>query len=202
MTVLFLDVDGVLNSSRTAIVQKYIKGESYIDSIRRSIDPIAMGMVNRLIKEANLDVVISSSHRYEFLEAKASAFAHWYDEKKAVNGMIRHRIDIAELRDYFEFLGIAEPNRIISAIPDITLPAPHMGVKRGLEVQWWLKHYRMPGKPESEYVILDDTLDFFEGQMRYLAKTSMDEGFTYEAYRRAEEILKINPLNLVIPDLD
>lgn len=67
MKVLFLDIDGVLNSHRTAIAFGGMFGTGVLD-------PIALRLVRGICKQANVSIVLSSSwrltHRFQELGAE------------------------------------------------------------------------------------------------------------------------------------
>jgi HAD domain in Swiss Army Knife RNA repair proteins len=56
--ILFLDIDGVLNS------EVYYKSTSYSDSISGRFDPICVELIKKLVEEFSLRIVISSTWRY------------------------------------------------------------------------------------------------------------------------------------------
>lgn len=60
MKVIFLDIDGVLNSFRTAVAYN---GYGHLGSKEHKCDPVAIAMLQRLCKETNAKVVISSTWR-------------------------------------------------------------------------------------------------------------------------------------------
>lgn len=57
--IIFLDIDGVLTSARTW----YALDRHYGGMIWRSIDPVAVGMVNGFCQDYNYKIVISSTWR-------------------------------------------------------------------------------------------------------------------------------------------
>lgn len=60
MKIIFLDIDGVMNSFRTAIAYD---GYGYLGSEGHKCDPVAIAMLQRLCKETGAKVVISSTWR-------------------------------------------------------------------------------------------------------------------------------------------
>jgi hypothetical protein len=55
MRVIFLDIDGVLNSYRTAA--------AYREPLMRKLDPVAVKLLHRIVDKADADIVISSTWR-------------------------------------------------------------------------------------------------------------------------------------------
>ena len=70
MKILFLDIDGVLNSSRSfeALINNVEPGQDdwHAKLTRGTIDPVAVGMVNSITASCRADIVVSSSHRQYF----------------------------------------------------------------------------------------------------------------------------------------
>jgi hypothetical protein len=60
--VLFLDIDGVLNSHRTAYATKGFP-HGFDDAQKQKFDWIAVGLIRRLCEETNTSIVLSSSWR-------------------------------------------------------------------------------------------------------------------------------------------
>lgn len=56
--ILFLDIDGVLNS------EVYFKSASHPDSISSKFDPNGVELIKKLVEEFSLRIVISSTWRY------------------------------------------------------------------------------------------------------------------------------------------
>lgn len=56
--ILFLDIDGVLNS------EVFFKSASHSDSITSRFDPICVELIKKLVEEFSLQIVISSTWRY------------------------------------------------------------------------------------------------------------------------------------------
>lgn len=70
MKVIFLDIDGVLNSD------KWLKTQPDWDSIYNRIDPAAISLLNHLISWTGAHVVISSSWRISWPKELTSVLEH------------------------------------------------------------------------------------------------------------------------------
>ena len=70
MKIIFLDIDGVLNSEMfyKERYEKISKGESIPEHPLNEIDPLAINNLNILCKESGANVVISSTWRHSGLE--------------------------------------------------------------------------------------------------------------------------------------
>lgn len=164
MKIVFLDFDGVLNSTRSFITSK--RGEpngrwSSLDEMNiATIDPVSVGLVNDLVERADAEIVISSSHRKFFMK----------------HGII----DLNGLRNYFKNLGIE--GSILDATPRNFRPY----ATRGDEIKEWLDGFL---EPIDSYVILDDDSDMLEEQLPFFVHTSSNNGFLFEHYLKALEIL-------------
>lgn len=63
MKILFLDIDGVLNSNRTAVAfNGYPHDFSEKDAVK--FDNVAIGLIQKLCKETGCKVILSSDWRY------------------------------------------------------------------------------------------------------------------------------------------
>lgn len=155
MKIVFLDVDGVLNSSRSILsrtgprwstrsrmaydelcelgeTDKEGKMPYGPSETINTIDAVAVDLVNRLLRKSEAQLVLSTSHRSFFLSEGFRSQSHLY-----------------ALNLYFTTIGIEHP------IFDIT---PKLHVQRGLEVAHWLDE--QTELSISHYVILDDAKEF------------------------------------------
>lgn len=165
MKILFLDVDGVLNSHQSATFwhsrrnQAEWENNMYRDwpgtlkeYLAMEFCPIALSNVEELIRrEPDLKIVVSSTWRLgETVETLRKIFS---------------------------------PSKLIAdAIIDKTASFSRM---RGNEIQRWLDEH-----PEvTRYVILDDDSDMLESQKNNFVNTSELHGFQFSDMLTASKIL-------------
>ena len=184
MKFIFLDVDGVLNSSRSVLARLPNQSEarSQLEVLYRedgeipygprytleTLDPVAVGLVNRLTREANAQIVLSTSHRAMFLDGGI------------LYGGKQHMF---MLRLYFKAMGIE------GQIYDIT---PRLNVTRGAEVKKWLDDHR---QLVTHYVILDDGRDFHSSQPLIWCDPHI--GFSHANYFAASKELGLANTSLI-----
>lgn len=67
---LFLDIDGVLNSTRSYLALGGFPMPTKIETLQTHNDPVAVGLIRRLCRIANVKVILSSGwrHRAPFTE--------------------------------------------------------------------------------------------------------------------------------------
>jgi len=163
MKIIFLDIDGVLNSTRSFIAtnrgeaeQRWSNDDWLFSRERLTLDPIAVGLLNSLVKNTGANIVVSSSHRKFFRPA----------------GVLLLR----ELQDYIQNLGVVQP------VLDAT-PVMH-NRPRGVEIDAWMENRRI-----EKYVILDDSSDMLEHQRDNFVWTDCHEGLSFQDYIKANKIL-------------
>jgi hypothetical protein len=173
--VLFLDLDGVLNSERSFLAGAYRtaayhlenpKDPYYLKITTCTIDPIACGLVNRICRELDVSIVISSTHRM-----------HFKDGPEKLN----------QIKNYFNNLGVGG-----EYIVDYTM---RLGTIRGLEIDEWLKRH-----PDiTHYAILDDSSDMLEEQMKNFVRCNLDNGMSTQNYRQLYKIFGGTESLLITP---
>ena len=161
--ILFLDIDGVLNSTRSFIALKN-------NGDRSSIDPVAVGLVNRVLLYCDT-LVLSSSHRKFFCSVSEY-------------GSSTH---LKELENYLISMGIKLP--LYFSITENDNTSSH----RGNQVHNWIVKYNINN---SKYVILDDSTDFYNHQP--LVKVDPDNGFSFSNYREALKLLGREDTNVFL----
>lgn len=167
MRIIFLDIDGVLNSN------DYYKYRSQPDFTFDSeiypycnISPVHMANLNKIIEATEAKVVISST---------------W-----------RHGRTLDEMREILEKVGFQ--GEIIDFTPDL---AKFGWAVRGNEIGEWVRtNIEILGalwwKTYMDYVILDDDEDMLFQQRENFVNTSALSGLDDEATEKAIKIL-LNP---------
>lgn len=165
MKIIFLDIDGVINSERSFIggINRIDRCEpemeadySYAQRLALlTVDPIACAIVNKILINVDAHIVLTSTHRNYFNEPNK----------------------LEDIQTYLTTLGILG-ERCIGF-------TENSGKKRGYEIRDWLLAH-----PEvSHYVILDDNDDMLPGQMDNFVHVDSAIGLDSEDYRLAREIL-------------
>lgn len=163
--VVFLDMDGVLNSVDffdRNVVHKAVPEMGSDDWWTRMIDPVAVERLNRIVEGSGAKVVLSSSWRYHTSPR-----------------------DIQRILSARGFVG-----EIIGRTPLATeMPEPLRRTgKRGLEVEVWLAKNKHLGV--EQFVILDDLGEgSFDHLVKYLVRTSWGHGLLDEHVEPALRLL-------------
>ena len=190
MKVIFLDIDGVLNSNDWYV---YRRDAVEMDSVEAQypfyeFDPRAVERLNRIIKETGAKIVVSSS---------------W-----------RSGETVESLQFLFDRVGIV--GEVVGLTPHLWCKKPYeefdgYRVPRGCEIDWWLDNHgefqRINWSKEEQakyeeksivknYIILDDDSDMLYGQREHFVKTANGFGLTDEL---ADEAIAI--LNKTLVDL-
>lgn len=173
MNVAFLDFDGVLNC--TPYLVKLQREQPGIEiGEAADIDPEAVARLNRLVREASAQVVISSSWRHGRTVPK-----------------------LAELLRARGFEGQVI-GRTVDFVPnEDPMSKRHCG-DRGDEIQAWIDTAPLYGVEVTSFVILDDSADMAHLADR-LVRTSMDTGLLDGHVDRAIALLTAPPPAVVVP---
>ena len=160
MKILFLDVDGVLNSRDFLMRVKSSAEHSSGLSDEHELDPAAVTLLNEIVAATGAAIVISSSWRHD----------HSSDE-------MQHLLNLRG------FVGT-----VIDSTPwqrsELSLE-PWEDAKRGHEIAAWLRKH-----PEVEsFVIIDDDSDMAHLRHK-LVKTTFDHGLTRSHVVDAIEMLR------------
>jgi hypothetical protein len=157
MKVIFLDIDGVIKT-KNGLRSAFKKYRKLVPDI---LDERAVTNLNKLVKETDAKIVITSTWRYgKTTEALQRVLA--------INGVIGEVIgmtpELGQMKN--------------SSIDTIT---------RGQEIQEWLNLHKI----QVDYVILDDDTNLLPQQMNYFVRCESEDGFADEnKYREALAILK------------
>lgn len=164
MKVIFLDIDGVLNSGRSFLAFGHLANDypddPYFAKISKAtVDPVSVGLLNRILR-ANDDIyyVLSSTHRKHFPDCST--------KRKLIDQyMVNHGVI---------------PNRCVGYTKSLNKI-------RGEEIQDWLDNHL--DLQIDNYIILDDSSDFLPHQMQYHVHCKGGHGITEENYFQMSTLL-------------
>ena len=190
MKVIFLDIDGVLNSNDWYV---YRRDYYEMDDVKNQyplyeFDPRAVERLNRIIKETGAKIVVSSS---------------W-----------RSGETVESLQFLFDRVGII--GEVIGFTPHLWCKKPYEDmdgyrIPRGCEIDWWLDNHgdfqRINWSKDEQvkyeersivknYIILDDDSDMLYGQREHFIKTPNMHGLTDELADKAIAILNSSLVDL------
>lgn len=172
MKIIFLDVDGVLNSTRSMIAwhREYFSSlqlarpplDTKNHCARNHIDPIAVKLLNRVTEGSGAKYVISSTHR------------------KHIPDPLGNGRDMIELQKYFAMFGLT--GEVVGYTP-----VDSKG-HRGREIDQWLQDNNHWAKVKN-FAIIDDDSDMLETQKPFFVQTSQEDGFLYKHFKLLCSIL-------------
>ena len=160
--VIFLDIDGVLNTSRW---HNQVESSKLQDEYGYLFDPVAVANLAKIIEETGADIVISSSWKFMGLSKIRKM---WKDRN--LPGKV---VGITPNSVSDEFLLNADLEKM-----DL-MPI------RGQEVKEWLMYY---GK-NIQYVILDDMIDVLHEQKEHFVWINPEIGISEKDVMQAVMIL-------------
>lgn len=151
--ILFLDIDGVLNTERQ---HDYCveRGIAPVDGFGYAFDPEAVANLARIVEQTGADIVISSSWKCWGLSTMQRMWAN-----RGLPGKI---IDITP--------NSASDEMLLSVDLDMMLPAV-----KGSEIKEWLA---TSGSQVTCYAILDDQFDMLPEQQPNFVQTDPRVGIT------------------------
>lgn len=150
--LLFLDIDGVLNSVN------YLQRGGSLSCVTDGIDPRAVAQLQRIVDATDCSLILSSTWRTIFTLAEMR-------QKLVAKGM-RYP---CPLRDKTPDFSVEGPSDDPSALEIMT-----SRYRRGKEVSAWIAQHGYAGR----YVCVDDDADFLPIQP--LVRTSFQDGLTVE----------------------
>lgn len=166
--VIFLDIDGVLNSTKSILA---LGGAPHgiLEEQKKYIDMIALGLLQRICMHENIKCVLSSTWR----------ILNTYQE----------------VGEFFNLpiIGATPRGGILTMPSGFTMEIASI---RGMEVQRWLEENTQ--WDIQSYVILDDNSDFLDEQKPYLVQTTYEEGLTFKDYLKLCELLEIDSLEKLV----
>lgn len=161
--ILFLDLDGVLNTARW---HEQAKGDQLKDDYGYTFDPTAVANLAQIIERTGADIVISSSWKCMGLSQMEDMW-----EDRNLPGKI---------------VGIT-PN---SVSDEMLLDAEIDGIDlfhiRGEVIKEWLTKH---GKRVSNYVIIDDMDNMLPEQQSHFVQTNPEVGITEDDAKNAIAIM-------------
>ena len=160
MKLIFLDVDGVLNSEDYIVKEHDRLGHEayarvYLNQGGTPFDPKCVNFFKYIIDKTDALICVSSTWRL------------FKDQREKLNIV---------LGDY--------ANRIIGYTPYLGVEKG-----RGLEIEQILNNLKEIKCPLENYIILDDDKDMTEEQMKHLILTNYKTGLTMEDAIKSVEIL-------------
>lgn len=160
--ILFLDLDGVLNTC-------WWDRKEHVDKYGYAFDPNAVANLAKIIDETGAEIVISSSWKFMGLSKMKNM---WKDRK--LPGKV---IGITPNTIGDEFLLNADLDNVdIMAI-------------RGQEIKEWLM---LNGNDVTHYAILDDMDDILQEQETHFVQTNPEVGITEEDAKMVIHILNMD----------
>ncbi len=201
MKIIMLDIDGVLNSSRSVIVKigPTVETSEQVRELARldeqdfdmtdetglefgarfglhTVDPICVALVNKLLEaDETVGLVLCSSHRRFFCNIKVPF------------GGVEH---LRRLRMYLTAMGVRVP-RFFSV-------TGNGHTRRGEQVEQWMQFAQNDGLVDDgePYVILDDSSDFMTFQP--LIRCDPDYGLSFANYAEACKLLGLKEPGIVL----
>ena len=161
--VVFLDIDGVLNTPQNAVerFEKWKAGTGKSrDEFGQLFCPKAVSNLEYLCHMANAKVVISSTWR---------------------------RAGLAKMQTMFQMRDIKI--NVIDVTPDLTRMGENglwMATIRGEEIAEWLRNNQV-----DNYVIFDDDRDMLPEQLPFFVRTNFEDGLNWQCMVSALKILMV-----------
>lgn len=172
MKVIFLDIDGVLNSGRSVIAFGYKAKEEtdepyVVRFARATVDMVSVGLLNRVLRDFDAKIVLSSTHRSNF----------------------DHPNKLQKIQEYLTSLGV-EGERCIGY-------TPNLNAMRGIEILTWIEDNSHIYQIEN-MIILDDSSDFLPMQKEFHVHCLGGHGISEENYRQMTRLFGREDSGLVL----
>jgi hypothetical protein len=183
--IVFLDVDGVLNTERYLVEQcdRNQEGKMYAFEAQFNFDPRALDNLKKIVNTFDASIVISSTWRVTDKE-----FDLWKLDGGIYGGNKKFRYWNELIRNLYEY-GLDK--RVIGVTPSLCTPSEggySRYVSRGEEIKAWLTT-NVSLKIES-FVIIDDDTDMLDMADTNLAWCDGEDGINDTVRNRAMMILK------------
>ena len=152
--IIFLDIDGVLNTERQH--DRCVEaGLAYVDNFGYAFDPVSVANLKRIVDETGADIVISSSWKFWGLSTMQKLWA-----SRELPGKI---IDVT-------------PNNVSDEmLLSVDLDLMDLPAGKGSEIKEWLE---TKGQQVTHYAILDDLPDMLPEQQSHFVQTDPRIGIT------------------------
>lgn len=165
MKVLFLDIDGVLNTERhhDHCVEA---GLAFVDNFGYAFDSAAVANLKRIVDETGADIVISSSWKFWGLSTMQKLWAN-----RKLPGKV---VDVT-------------PNNVSNELLlSVDLSLMELPAGKGSEIKEWLE---TKGQQVTQYAILDDMDDMLPEQQSHFVQTDPRTGITEDDAKKAIEMI-------------
>ncbi len=176
-SIIFLDMDGVLNNDHAFEIST--KGVFPLGNISAmTVSPECVKLFEKLVKETNSDIVISSSWRSGIIDHLEFDFrpskGRWLQGNKSVINALQWA-GFSDCRDFV----IGNTGRFAD------------DPIRGIEIQRWLDtHPNRFQQGITPFVIIDDDADMTEEQLlNHFVQTNSEKGFQLNDFEKAKKIL-------------
>lgn len=163
--ILFLDIDGVLNTERQHdhCVEA---GAAYVDNFGYAFDPVAVANLKKIVDETGADIVISSSWKFWGFSTMQKLWT-----RRDLPGQV---IDIT-------------PNTVSDELLlSVDLSFMELPAGKGSEIKEWLSDN---GNQVTRYAILDDVPDMLPEQQSHFVQTDPRVGITEDDADKVISIL-------------
>lgn len=163
MKIIFLDIDGVLNTHES-MYRRYFNRDVCLEEeiglerpMYHELSYYSTRLLSDIIKEVDANIVISSTWRY-----------HWEPQ---------------EMEKIMKYFGFEHDNKVIGSTDILS------GQPRGIEIQKWLDDNKHLGI--ENFIIIDDDSDM-EHLSDKLVKTENETGFLMTHRIKATNMLRNN----------